>query len=328
MEIDNKITVVIPNYNGMQYIEKCLQSLEKQSMREFSIIVIDNGSTDGSAELVQDTFPSIQVVCMGANTGFSSAVNKGIELSDTCYVILLNNDTTVDINFVEEMEQSISKSEKIFSVSAKMVDMKNPKLIDGAGDLYCALGWAFARCKGDFVQKANKECKVFSACAGAAIYRKSVLDEIGVFDEHHFAYLEDVDLGYRARIYGYENWYTPKAIVYHAGSAVSGSRYNEFKISLASKNSVYLIYKNMPWIQILFNIPLLVFGFLVKILFFMKKGYGTLYCKGIIRGICFCHTKEAKERRVPIRFKNNTNYLIIQWELWINCIRKLVLGRN
>lgn len=324
MDITNKTTVVIPNFNGIQYVEKCLESLENQSVKHFSIIVIDNGSTDGSVELVQEKYPYVQVICMGENTGFSVAVNKGIELTTTRYVILLNNDTITEINFVEEMERAISKSEQIFSVSSKMIDMNLPTKIDGAGDLYCALGWAFAKYKGDSIKKANKKCKIFSACAGAAIYRKSILDEIGLFDEQHFAYLEDVDIGYRARIYGYENWYTPNAIVYHAGSGVSGSRYNEFKISLASKNSIYLIYKNMPFLQIVLNFPFFIIGFLIKTLFFMKKGYGTLYCHGLMKGIIFCFTKEAQEKRIRIKTRNFSHYVTIQWELWVNTLYKLV----
>ena len=102
---------------------------------------------------------------------------------------------------------------------------------------------------------------IFASCAGADIYRKKVFEKIGYFDEEHFAYLEDIDVGYRARIFGYENWYVPAALVYHVGSGTSGSRYNQFKTRYSSRNNIYLIYKNMPVLQIILNLPFLVPGF-------------------------------------------------------------------
>ena len=168
------------------------------------------------------------------------------------YVILLNNDTEVEYGFVKALENALESGKKAFSVSAKMIDLYHPDIIDGTGDLYCALGWAFALGKGKSVKgNYEKPAEIFSACGGAVIYKKAILDEIGNFDENHFAYLEDCDLGYRAQIFGYRNYYTPDAVVRHAGSGVSGSRHNEFKVNLSSQNSIYLIYKNMPFYRFL-----------------------------------------------------------------------------
>ncbi len=317
-----KSTVVIPNYNGIAYIENCLDSLlaDEHACR---ILVIDNHSTDGSLEILRDRFledkyPMLQVIECNENTGFCKAVNLGIEESKTEYVILLNNDTTVEKGFVKALEDSMDRHTDAFSVGAKMVDMKNPALLDDGGDFYCALGWAFAGGKGKPAEKYNRERKVFSACAGAAIYRKSVLDEIGLFDENHFAYLEDLDIGYRAKIYGYNNYFTPDALVYHAGSAASGSRHNAFKVDLSSKNNMYVIYKNMPLLQWLFNLPLLVLGCVVKWLFFIRKGLGGNYRKGVFAGIKRNFTKEARKHKVKFEFKHLPAYLKIQWELWKN----------
>ncbi|MDE7198566.1 MAG: glycosyltransferase family 2 protein, partial [Lachnospiraceae bacterium] len=141
---------------------------------------------------------------------------------------------------------------------------------------------------------------------------------IGMLDENHFAYLEDVDLGYRARIYGYRNLYVPDAVVYHAGSASSGSRYNAFKAELTARNSVYLVYKNMPPAQLLLNLPFLMAGFLVKQLFFLKKGLGRSWCKGIVEGFRLCHSSGGRERRVRFRGRRLPAYIRIQWELWRN----------
>ena len=319
-----KSTVIIPNYNGMKYIENCMKALAAETSTEYKIIIVDNGSTDGSRQWIEANCPQVQLIAMGENTGFCGAVNAGIKATKTPYVILLNNDTEVEYGFVKALEDALEAGKKSFSVSAKMVDLKNPKVLDGTGDLYCALGWAFALGKGKEVKgNYEKAAEVFSACGGAVIYRKDILDEIGIFDENHFAYLEDCDLGYRAQIFGYRNYYTPNAVVRHAGSGVSGSMHNEFKVNLSSKNSVYLIYKNMPLLQILINLPFLIPGFLVKYLFFMKKGLGHTYRKGIWKGIRLCMSEEGKRKKVLFIGKHLPNYIRIQWKLWINVIRRL-----
>ena len=255
-----KVTIVIPNYNGKHFMEPCLSSLSEQTYKNFHILVVDNASSDGSIEYMEENYPDIELIKLQKNFGFSKAVNIGIQHSRTPYVILLNNDTTVDTRYVEEMVKAIEKSPKIFSVSSKMIQMYHPELIDSAGDLYTLLGWGVCRGCGRPVSNYQKYDEIFTACAGAAIYRRSVFDEIGYFDENHFAYLEDIDIGYRARIYGYYNMYCPTALVYHVGSGTSGSKYNSFKVKLAARNNLYLNYKNMPALQLVLNfIPLSIF---------------------------------------------------------------------
>lgn len=314
-----EVTIVVPNYNGSTYIERCLDALRGQTFSDFEVIVVDNGSEDESIPLIREKFPEVRVICLEQNYGFSRAANEGITASRSPYVLLLNNDTEAESGFVEALYQAIRKDEKIFSVAAKMLQLKHPDLIDGAGDLYSALGWGFARGKGKSRDRYNKETEVFSACAGAAIYRKKILDEIGYFDEFHFAYLEDLDIGYRAKIMGYRNMYAPAAVVYHVGSGFSGSRYNEFKIRLSSRNNLYVIYKNMPLLQIILNFPLIAIGFLVKTLFFMVKGYGRAYLSGIKRGYLLCN----EGRRLEYSGRNFKNYVRIQLELWINTVRRI-----
>ena len=319
-----KSTVVIPNYNGIAYIKNCLDSLLKeQEETSFHVIVVDNHSTDGSKEIVASEYPDVELITFEENTGFCKAVNAGIEASGTEYVILLNNDTTVEKGFVLELEKVMESYPMAFSAGAKMVDMKNPKLIDDAGDFYCALGWAFARGTGKDAEKYNKIVEVFSACAGAAIYRKSVFEKIGLFDELHFAYLEDLDIGYRAKIHGYKNYFAPNAVVCHKGSAASGSRHNAFKVDLSSKNSVYVIYKNMPFLQQLINLPFLMAGYFIKWLFFLRKGLGGNYARGVFSGIKRNFSKEARQNKVKFCFKHMKYYLIIQWELWKNIFLRI-----
>lgn len=316
-----KTTVVIPNYNGIQYIENCLMSLFQNVTVEFDVIVVDNASKDGSLELIQEKFPQVKIIKNEKNEGFSVAVNQGIEASGTEYVLLLNNDTCVTDTFVQELEKAMDEDAQIFSAGAKLISMKDKESIDDAGDYYCALGWAFARGKGKKADAFDTKVSVFATCAGAAIYRKRMLEQTGLFDEAHFAYFEDIDIGYRARIFGYKNIFVPSAVVYHAGSATSGSRYNAFKTGLASRNSIYLVYKNMPFLQILLNLPFLVLGFLTKMVFFCKKGFGTVYVKGIWKGFSLAASETGRQHKVRFQWKYIRNYIKIQWELWINMFR-------
>ncbi len=313
-------TIVIPNYNGIKYLGNCLLSLQKEKAH---IIVVDNGSADGSYELLREQFPWVETIRFEENTGFCKAVNTGIDRAKTKYVILLNNDTIVQTGFVQALERAMEKDTKIFSGSAKMLSMQQQDRIDDAGDLYCALGWAFAIGKGRPEKDYQKAYSVFAACGGASIFRRSILEEIGVLDENHFAYLEDIDLGYRALIYGYRNVFVPEARVIHAGSASSGSRYNKFKTDLTSKNSVYLVYKNMPLIQILLNLPFLLAGFGIKTLFFLRKGLGGAYVKGLFRGIRLCFSEQGRKHKVHFQIKHLGNYCKIQLWLWINMGRRV-----
>ena len=318
-----KTTVVIPNYNGKKYLADCLKSLEAAEKERPAVIVVDNGSSDGSELEAGEAFPWIRLIRFPENRGFDAAVNEGIRESRTPYVFLLNNDTVVRPGCISALEARMERAKKLFSVSARMVDLKNPEIMDGAGDLYSALGWAYAIGKGKPAARYEKPRSVFSACAGAALYRKSALERTGVFDELHFAYLEDVDVGYRARILGFTSAYEPSAVVLHAGSATSGSRYNEFKIRYSARNNVYLIYKNMPPLQLLLNSPFLAAGFLIKALFFLKKGYGGTYVEGLKEGLRLCASAEGRARRVRFKGRNLGNYIRIQLELWVNMFRRI-----
>lgn len=308
-----EVTIIIPNYNGKQLLENCIETLERQTCTDFKLLVVDNGSTDGSTGVTAGDL-DMEMVALSENTGFCGAVNEGIRRTTTPFFILLNNDTEAKPEFVEALLAGIRQSERIFSCGAMMIDYHNREHIDNAGDYYTAFGWAIARAKGKRCCDYEKERNVFSCCGGAAIYRTDVVRQIGLFDEKHFAYLEDVDMGYRARIHGYENRYIPQAKVFHVGSATTGNRYNEKKVFLAARNSIYLIYKNMPLLQLVLNLPLLFAGIFIKTLFFLKKGFAGEYLKGIAAGI-----KGASGcKKIPFRMNRLGCYVRIQLELWGN----------
>ncbi|MCH5279959.1 MAG: glycosyltransferase family 2 protein [Lachnospiraceae bacterium] len=322
-----KTTVVVPNYNGIRYLKNCIERLLAAKKKgDFVILVVDNGSTDKSLDVAKDYEEKelIRLVQFPKNMGFCKAVNAGIKLAETEYVLLLNNDTEVTESFVVNLERFMDRHPKAFSVSSKMLSLQQPEIIDDCGDLYCALGWAFGLGKGKTSDRYEKDGKIFAACGGASLYRKEVFDKIGLFDENHFAYLEDVDIGYRALIGGYANYFCHDAVVYHAGSGFSGSRYNKFKIDLSAKNSIYLIYKNMPFLQWVINLPFLLAGFLIKILFFTKKGFGKEYVKGLLKGFSLSFSKKGRQKKIPFTMKKLPVYLYIQVLLWWNILRRLI----
>ena len=286
-----------------------MASLKAQTYRNFKILVVDNGSTDGSVDWLKEK--QIETIFLKENTGFSGAVNVGIRAADTPYVILLNNDTRADEYFVAELVRALEQSPGIFSVSSKMIQMYAPHLMDDAGDMYSVLGWAYQRGVGQDIRRYRKSRRVFSACAGAAIYRREVFEEIGYFDEMHFAYLEDIDVGYRARIAGYDNIYCPAAVVWHVGSGTSGSKYNSFKVKLAARNNIYLNYKNMPALQLLVNAVPIAVGTFLKYQFFRKLGYEKDYLEGLKEGIRTAHSC----KKVEYRPEHLRNYLAIEMEL-------------
>lgn len=313
-----EVSVIIPNYNGMAYLDGVLSTLEKQTISNYEVILVDNGSDDGSSAFVASHYPWVHMIELPENFGFCKAVNEGIRQARSNYVLLLNNDIEVEEDFLEEMVAALRRHKKAFSCAARMIQFHDRDKLDDAGNYYCALGWGYARGKGKDIHTYEKEEKIFSSCAGAAIYRKKVFEKIGYFDEDHFAYLEDMDIGYRARLYGYENWYAPKAVVYHVGSGTSGSRYNQFKTRYSSRNNIYMIYKNMPFLQILLNLPFLASGFGIKILFFAAKGLGREYLAGIKNGFQISH----KEKKVPFSMEHFPYYIKIQLELWANIFRR------
>ena len=316
----SEAAVVIPNWNGMRYLEGCLNSLRKQTCASFDLILVDNGSTDGSVEYIRENYPEAELIALPENTGFCSAVNLGIQKSSAEYVILLNNDTVCDPRFVEKLLEGIKRRPEAFSCCAKMLRMQEPDRIDDAGDFYCALGWAFADGKGKPSSARDSEHKVFASCAGAAVYRKNLLEKTGLFDTGHFAYLEDIDLGYRAQLAGYDSYLLPEAVVYHAGSGTSGAAaHSEFKVKYSSRNSVYLIGKNMPIWQIILNLPFLLAGFLIKTIYFAGKGYGKTYIGGLREGFAMA----AESAGNGYRRINRPRFFRVQLQLWRNLLLRL-----
>lgn len=318
--MSKKISVVIPNFNGEAFLENCLNSLKEQTFKEFDVIIVDDCSSDNSLEVIKK-YPEVRLLINKRNSGFAISVNNGIQASNCEYVLLLNNDVVVTPDFIERLYRSIEGKPKVFSVSSRMVRYYERDKIDDTGDFYNLLGWAYKRGDGKSVAKLLKSTGVFSTCAGAGIYRCDVFNEVGLFDERYFAYLEDVDVSYRGRIHGYVNRYEPTAVCYHIGSATTadGNKYSEFKVKISARNNLYTAYKNMPFFQLVINFIFLGVGFFIKAAMFSAIGYGKAYRDGIKEGL-----KTLKNvKKTPFKWRNLGNYIKIEGMLIFNVFRYL-----
>ena len=221
-----KASVIIPNLNGAGWLRDSIESIWAQTEQDFELIVIDNGSTDESLEIARSYCgnPRYHLIENSENTGFSHAVNQGIAMAKGEYMALFNNDAFAEPNWLEELLKTAESDPKIFAVSSLMLRYYEPELADDAGDYVTILGFACKRGDGLKASRYQKPCRIFSACGGAALYRKSILDKIGVFDELFFAYYEDVDLSWRANNFGYKNVYCPTAKCRHICGATTGDQ--------------------------------------------------------------------------------------------------------
>lgn len=238
------VSVIIPHWNGIQHLQSCLSALEAQSFRAFEVILVDNGSSDGSQSFVRDAFPWVRLLELGRNLGFTGACNAGYRVSRGQYIALLNNDTEADARWLETLVDGFQRYPRAGILASKLRLFDRRDHLHAAGDYYRIDGipgnrGVWQKDIGQF----DQEEEVFSACAAAAAYRRSMLDEIDFLDNVFYFSCEDIDLGWRAQLHGWKVVYLPQAVVYHklkaTGGSVTGSYYD-------GRNFFYLIWKNYP----------------------------------------------------------------------------------
>lgn len=277
-----RLTVVIPNWNGVRFLKLCLASLRDQSFEDFETIVVDNGSTDGSVELVKNDFPEVHVLHMVENRGFSAAANAGIRASEAEYVALLNNDTEQSPGWLEALAHAAEDHPEAGFFASKLVNFHDRRILDGAGDALRLSGLPYRLGHGERDGgRYDAPSYVFGACAAAALYRREMLDEIGLFDEDFVSYCEDGDLSFRAQLAGYGCFYVPDSLVYHMGSASTGGKRSATSTRLGTRNSLSLLVKNLPLSVAPHVLPFFVLGQLARLLTTAATGVLGAHLKGL-----------------------------------------------
>lgn len=267
-----KVSVIILNWNGKMFLDDCLESLAAQTFPDFETILVENGSTDGSAGYVRERYPWVRLVQLSENAGFAEGNNRGLLACEGDYIVTLNNDTRVEAAFLAELVAAADADPGIGMVAAKMLNFYLPGCLDSVGILAATNGLGSNIGVGE--QDAGQyddPSPVFGPCAGAALYRRSMLDEVGFFDPDFFAYYEDLDLAWRARLAGWRGVTAPQAVVYHIHSATSG-KMSPFTVYQVQRNKWYVIIKNWPAVLLIKHLPRIILYDLGGILLAALRG--------------------------------------------------------
>lgn len=241
----DEVAVIVVNYNAGVHLIACLEALHALPEQPGEIIVVDNASSDDSLDTARVKFPDVTFYAAGGNTGFAAANNLGIAQTDRPWVALVNPDAFVARNWLRVMLKAVEDNPRVVAFSAELLDAYNHSLLDGQGDCYHVSGLVWRRKHGQPVASGDSRLPFFAPCAASALYRRDALIDVGGFDEDYFCYIEDVDLGFRLRLAGYECRHIKQAITYHVGSATTAKE-SDFSVYHGHRNLVWTYFKNMP----------------------------------------------------------------------------------
>jgi GT2 family glycosyltransferase len=293
-----KVSVVVLNYNGQKYLDPCLKALGRQTFRDFEIILVDNNSSDDSTAYVRTHFPEITIIETKENLGFAGGTNVGIRAATGEYILTINNDTIADHRLIENLVAPMMMDSRLGMCAPKMV-LPDGR-INSTGICISRSGAAWDR--GIFEKDTGcyeREEEVFGPCAGAALYRRIMLDEIGLFDEDFFIYMEDVDLAFRARMAGWACRYIPSARIVHHLGGTSGV-HSDFSVFYGNRNQIWNAIKNFPTMTLLISLPWIIGKNCADIPFYILHGKGVTIFRSkasALRGI----TRMLRKRRASVR---------------------------
>jgi GT2 family glycosyltransferase len=316
-----KVTVVIVNLNGEKFIHRCLSSVLKQTVTPSEIILVDNGSSDTSLDIVRH-FPSVRLLAQTEDLGCARGNNLVINVVDveSDWIALLNPDAFPDPHWLEELLSAARDYPGFEVFGSKLVDAADPVMLDGVGDVYHISGLVWRKGHRNAVDASTIKIKeIFSPCGAASLYRKDVFAEAKGFDEDYFCYLEDVDLGFRLRLLGYHCLYVPQSVAYHIGSATTG-KHSDFSIYHGHRNLVWTYIKNMPGALFWLLLPLHITLNLASIVWFSLQRQGKVILKAKWDALCGIPHMWRKRREIQKKRKASV------WEIW-RALNKSILPR-
>jgi GT2 family glycosyltransferase len=288
------ISVVVVNFNGIHFLKDCLSALFSQTCRPFEVILIDNASADGSIDYVQKQFPDVKIFAQGKNLGFAGGTNAGILQAKGEYILTLNPDTKIYPDFIEELLQPMTFDHHVGMCASKM--LLPDGRINSTGICISRSGAAWDRGMNETDHgQFDTMGEVFGPCGGAALYRHAMLDEIGIFDEDFFLYMEDVDLAFRGRLAGWKCIYVPRARVVHihSGSTREGS---DLAVYYGNRNIIWDVFKNFPPGLLLTSLPWIIGRNLGVIPYYALIGQGLVILRAkfdAVKGLCSVLRKRA-----------------------------------
>jgi len=268
---DPEITVVVVNFNGGDYLKGCVASLARQTFRDFETIVVDNASCDDSLSRIAEAPERLAILRQQENLGFAKGNNVGARAGRGRWLALLNPDAEAGPDWLAELRRAVAQRPDLQVVASLQVNMHDASKLDGAGDCYLAYGYAWRGGFGHPQEQMPSAGECFAPCGAAAFYRRDVFLKAGGFDERYFCYHEDVDLGFRLRLFGERCQFAPAAVVRHAGSAITG-RASYFSVFHGVRNGVWTYLKNMPGGLLALTLPVWLVGAV------------ALLARGLVRG--------------------------------------------
>lgn len=325
-----QVSVIIVSWNSGEHLSRCISSLLKQTFQDFEIILVDNGSTDGSLKKIREEFSEIPMAVeeLESNFGFAVANNIGARLARGARLALLNADAYPEQDWLENLVNAAENNPQYNFFTSRQIQFNNPKLLDGAGDNYHVSGLAWRRCYDRPTEKYGLDFQeVFSACAAAALYSREAFLQTGGFDEDYFSYFEDVDLSFRLRLNGGRCLYVPNAVVQHVGS-VSTGKVSDFVVYHGHRNLIWTYFKNMPALLLWLYLPLHIAMNVFFIFSFIFRGKASAILRAKRDGLYGIPSALKKRRQIQkmktATFKELHNIMQKNWlaPYWASRMRR------
>lgn len=332
-----KVSIIIINYNGEGLTLECLKSLEKQTFKDFEVIVIDNASIDSSLDGICNFIKSspissdIQILPLKNNTGFSGGNIEGLKYAKGEYIALLNNDTEPTETWLEKLVRAMDSVPDVGICASKLL-LYGAETIDSAGDGFATSFKGFKRGEGESASLYDKPEYIFGVCAGAALYRRTMINEIGFLDDDFFLIHEDTDLNFRAQLYSWNVLFVPDAIVRHKVRSTIGSM-SDAAVYYTLRNSEFVRIKNIPFSLFLKCLPAFLLGMVSEYFYFvLKHRHPFIYCKAKIDALRMLPVMLKKRKEIMKQRKVSSHDLkkimtpVLEPKFLRNKIRKLIFG--
>ncbi|KCZ87594.1 glycosyltransferase family 2 protein [Hyphomonas johnsonii] len=309
-----RFSIIIVNFNGGEYVQQALDSLARQTIRDFEVLLVDNGSTDGSANhLRTDGLPAFTLMAESHNHGFAAGTNLAAAKATGDWIVCLNPDAIAAASWLEEIVAGQARYPNVRMFASAQLDAADPRVLDGAGDAYLIFGMPW---RGGFGRAASElpgEGECFSPCGASAVFDRRLFLEHGGFDEEFFCFCEDVDLGFRLRLAGENCMFLPRAVVHHVGGGLAG-RASDFSIYHGSRNRVWTYAKNMPSTAFWITLP----GHVALSLYLLARGIMTGRVRQTWRGMRDGLLGAARMRRNgrALRQQSVSSWQLVRTMVW------------